>query len=287
LLKPAQLAGLVAAGAIACSAGDPVQRPGVIDAGTEDLLAPPAIDPLPATTPHATVAVRGTTSGSRVVTQGALGATSVTAVLPGGSFCQDTPLAAMQDNVLRFYAVSGDGQVSAPVEASVVHDPEAASPDNATCSGAEAPVCGEVEICGNNKDDDCNGYIDECDLACSGCVDDEYGPNHFPFNVPTLLPGTYSLQLCPCRDDWFAFHRERFERIRVTATFQHSVIDLDMRLFHAGPDGNGTGPQVAASTTTTNVESIDYQVQERGTYYLRIYPAGQEKRNGPYTLRID
>ncbi|HLU64675.1 MAG TPA: hypothetical protein VKZ63_00275, partial [Kofleriaceae bacterium] len=62
------------------------------DAGTSEVLLPPAIEAMPDRTPLTTVKAQGTTDGSRIVTQGSPAGTLVTVVLPGGSFCQDTPL---------------------------------------------------------------------------------------------------------------------------------------------------------------------------------------------------
>lgn len=281
----AALAGLTAMVG-ACTASDPIMRTQV-DAGVDDLLPPPELQAIPDSTPMESIAVRGVTEGARIVTQGSPRGTIITAVLPGGSFCQDAQINDTGATTLNFYAIGGDGRVSEPVTAVVARDLEAPRPANDTCSGTEQSQCGEVEICDSGVDDDCNGFEGECDQACNGCVDDVFEPNDFPFNVPAIAPGTYHLQLCPCRDDWFAFHKERLQRIRVTATFSHDQMNLNLRLYRAGPGGNGTGDFLVGSFTTTNQEQIDYQVEEAGAYYLHIYALGTEKVQGPYTLRID
>jgi hypothetical protein len=142
-------------------------------------------------------------------------------------------------------------------------------------------------MCGNSKDDDCNGWADECDLACSGCEDDSYEPNDFPVNVPSLTKGSYPMKLCPCRDDWFAFNVNAETRINVSVEFSHAQIDIDARLYRAGPEGQGIGEQVASSTSPTDNEAIDWVTDAPGAYYLRIFPfRDEDEPSGSYTLRI-
>jgi hypothetical protein len=287
MLRAHHLAGIVAGLTIgACTADNPVQRNN-IDAGVADLLPPPELQSVPSVTPREKVALRGVTEGARVVAQGSPSGTVVTAVLPGGSFCQDVAIKDTGTTTLLLYAIGGDGRVSEPREIRVERDFEAPQPANATCSGSEdPPPCAAEEICNSGVDDDCNGFEGDCDQACNGCVDDIFEPNDFPFTVPQIAPGTYQLQLCPCRDDWFAFHKSRNQRIRVTTTFSHAQMNLNMRLYRAGPGGNGTGDFLVGSFTTTNQEDIDYLVDVSGAYYLHIYALGTENRQGPYTLRI-
>src|SRR5689334_1141467 len=71
-------------------------------------LDPPELSTIPSTTPLTTVAVKGSTEGSRVVTQGAASGTIVTVVLPGGSFCQDAPIDTEEPTELKVYAMTGD-----------------------------------------------------------------------------------------------------------------------------------------------------------------------------------
>jgi len=254
-------------GCLSRDTGDTDAEP---DAGVS-AFDPPSIDDLPASTPITTVAIRGSTVGARIVTQGGADGIAVTSVLPGGSFCQDASLlTGGQSTSLSIYAVSGDGRASEPITAEVLYDPLAPMPANARCSGTSGGECAAVEICDNEVDDDCDGWQDECDLSCSGCVDDAFEPNDFPINVPSLLPDQYSLKLCPCHDDWFAFIVGLDERIQAIANFDNDTINISMRLFRAKPDGNGTAEMVDYSFSSTNEESIDYRAEQAGTYFPNL-----------------
>src|SRR5439155_21886824 len=132
----------------------------------------------------------------------------VKAVLPSGGFCVDSPLAATGPTPLTAFALK-DGVISPPVTLMVTKDAAAPIPASPTCLGMEMPVCTTEDTasgnCSDGMDNDCDGYTDACDPSCNGCVDDALGPNWVPFFVPMVTAGTYSLQLCPCRNDWFAF----------------------------------------------------------------------------------
>jgi hypothetical protein len=282
--------GLVAALVVAlagCTADDPVDRPGMPDAAVASVIPAPSIQSVPERTPLPYVAVRGSTEGARVVSLTSAGSTRITSVLPGGTFCQDAEISLSGDTHLEFFAVGGDGRISEPATVDVTYDSASPEPAMGSCSGSGGE-CDEVEICGfNDVDEDCDGWADGCDLACSECVDDPYEPNDVAINVPTIEPGSYDMVICPCRDDWFAFHAAAGSTIRAGASFTSSEIDLDLRLYHVDDTGS-TGEQVASSVTTSNDEQIDYGVDESGVYYLRVYPFNQDaKPRGSYELVID
>src|SRR5262245_23013304 len=95
----------------ACKAGDPVNHPsGDAAAAPFQDLPPPELPGMPESTPLPTVAARGTTEGTRIAAVGSPSGTQVTVVLPGGTFCQDTPLSTEGATDLRYYAVAGDGR---------------------------------------------------------------------------------------------------------------------------------------------------------------------------------
>lgn len=271
----------------ACKADGPKLDPsGKADAGGPETLDSPVIANVPVSTPIDTVAIEGSTDGTRIVIEGSKSGTLITTVLPGGNFCRDVPLHANGPTELAIYAAAS-GLLSDPVEVTVSRDPEAPMPPRATCGGENPQECAASEaVCDNERDDDCDGYVDQCDLDCSGCVDDAFEPNDQPLNVPSLLAGSYQLQICPCRDDWFAFDVRANDRIRATATFDNAQIDLELDLFRAGPEGSGTGTRVDFSHTTNNQEQIDYTAEEAGTYFLRIFPFGSTKLQGSYTLNV-
>ncbi|HUS64335.1 MAG TPA: hypothetical protein VMZ28_07315, partial [Kofleriaceae bacterium] len=229
---------------------DDLTDPMVADADptpTDD-LEPPELSTIPSSTPLTTVALKGSTEGSRIVTQGAASGTIVTVVLPGGSFCQDAPISTEEPTELKVYAMTGDGRISDPSTIEVTYDSGAPEPEPPTC-GASDCVPADEEICGNGgTDDDCNGWGDICDLSCSGCTDDIYEPNDLPVNVPSLTADTYNLHLCQCRDDWWAFNRGPGDNVQALATFLTSNIDIDLDLYLSGPDGAGViEPPVASS----------------------------------------
>jgi hypothetical protein len=261
-----------------------MNRPDAGDSGTE-LLGPPELDPLPARTPLDMITVRGSTDGARAFSRGPFG-TQMTAVLPGGTFCQDIPIDQL-DNHIEVFAVGGDGRLSAASAVDVAYDPAAPEPAGGRCSGnGSGGDCEDSEVCGSTGDEDCDGWADDCDLACSGCDDDFYEPNDLAVNVPSLEPGSYPMAICPCRDDWFAFHVAAGARIDATASFSHAELDLDMALFRVNPDGD-TGERVAFSTSTNDTESIGYLATAAGSYYMRVFPyLTATKPSGTYQLVI-
>jgi hypothetical protein len=272
----------------ACSADDPIDKDKRPDAAPAADLPPPELEPVVERTPRTAVEVKGETEGSRVVATGSPGGTVVTVVLPGGTFCQETPIAAEGTTTLRFFAMAGDGRLSRGVPVEVAHD--ATAPDPGPACGDPVPSCGDAEECGaDGVDDDCNGWADRCDLACSDCQEDVYEPNDFPVNVPTVAAGTYDMELCPCRDDWFAFQVNTGDRIHAVIDFVHADIDIDARLYLSGPEGYGiVEPPVASSTGTGDQEVIDHTAAMAGTYFLRVYPfRDEDDPAGAYSIALD
>ena len=274
--------------AVACSADDPIDKDPGTDAAPPAELAPPELEPVVERTPRDAIQARGRCDGSRVVGLGSPAGSIVTVVLPGGSFCQVTPINSEGSTELRYHTMAGDGRVSSPVLVEVTYDDAAADP-GAPC-GDPQPECDDDEVCGADEvDDDCNGWADRCDLACSGCQDDAYEPNDFPVNVPTVAPGTYDMELCPCRDDWFAFQVAMGDRIHAVIDFSSDEIDIDAKLFLGGPDGYGiVEPPVDSSTSTGDQEVIDHNAEMAGVYFLRVYPfRDEDDPAGSYSITLD
>lgn len=277
-------AALLAAPLFGCSKDE--LGPGVggkADAAVVDTPDPPTLKAYPEVTPEATAPIEGMTGAERIVVQGSPTGTLITTVLPGGQFCSDVELAPEGETLLKVYAAS-NGLLSPPTEVAVTRDPAAPRPAKWNCGDMDYKPCEAVETCGNEADDDCNGYADECDLACSGCVDDAFEPNNEAVNVPLIQPGSYDLKICPCRDDWFAFQKQE-GRIVVNALFSHAEIDIDMRLYRV-TEGGGSGEMVASSASSDDDESIDFTVDMPGTYYVRIYAFSPGKPQGSYTLEV-
>ena len=275
--------GVMVALAIAgCKADDPTgdgDGDGDVDAGPSGELAPPVLDPIPDTTPLSTVAVRGSTNGTRIVAQNTAIGSVLASVLPGGSFCLDASLHSDgTPTEMKLYSIGGDGRISEPVDVVSSRDPGAPEPSDPTCSASGEIDCTGAENCNNGDvDDDCNGLADACDNACNGCIEDLFEPNDVPIDVPMIQAGGHTLQICPCRNDWFAYTRNVGQRIAVTATFNGAAIDIDLRLHRAAPGGAGTDGVVASSLTVSNTETIDFTVDMAGVYYLEIFsPSGDQ-----------
>ena len=275
-----------------CAVGCQADRPGGNKPDAAPDITPlnaPMIDgTTPMATPNDTVAVRGKTDGSRLIIQGGAGDPVVKAVLPSGDYCVDVPLNPTGPTMLTAFALK-DGLISPPSTITVTKNPSAAIPSMPLCLGMEQPVCVAEDAahsdCTNGKDDNCNGYIDKCDPSCNGCVEDALGPNWVPFFVPMVPAGTYRLQICPCRVDWFAFHVTPGDTVHVKATFDSTKVDIDLKLMTAAAAENNTGATVAASVTTTGIEQITWLSNATGTYYLEIYPFKADGV-GAYTLTI-
>lgn len=255
------------------------------DAGPSGLRAPRV--EAPERTPLTTVAIRGRADGaSRVVikdeeTQDA----TVSPLLPGGDFCVETMIPAGAASSFLVYGVAEDGNISEPASLQVTHDNNSPPPANPKCT--DGGECAAEEECGNDADDDCNGFRDECDPQCNGCEDDYLEPNDTPFSVPMITADTYpDLKICPCREDWFSFLVGEGGRINATISFDHVAIDIDMELWRAADAEAHSGQPVASSRSTNDSEEIDYTSTGPGAYYLRIYSFRADGQ-GSYTLRVD
>jgi hypothetical protein len=246
--------------------------------GSGTLPAPTAT--APARTPLDTVPIRGSAPGAAsVVVQGPGGSSAVGLVLPDGSFCVDVPLAAGAANPLRVVTL-GDGQMSQALVVNVVQDGAAPAPNSPPCAAppGATPTCSDSQSA--------------CDPACNGCKEDQYQPNFFPNQAPTLnMATTYAgLQLCPCRADWFTFVAYASESVKITATYaKTSSFDLDIAVYHGAdvlPTISGNAP-VAASTAGTSGSSatrtISFSAPSGGAYYLRVAALGANSA-GSYTL---
>lgn len=255
------------------------------DAAVDAILQSPVLSNIVVTTPRDTVAIRGTSAGERVAIIGGPDGTSLASILPGGNFCTDVSLGATGDTEFTVYSVGG-GLLSEPLFMTVTKDGNAPQPSAPTCSGTNEPTCEAEEICDNELDDNCDGYIDVCDQGCVACEDDALEPNDFLINVPTIGEGVYQLKLCPCRDDWFSFTATAGQHIRATADFIHEEMNLNMRLYQSTPTGE-QGTYAAGSFGVDNQEELDFTVVEPGIYFMRIYIlGGSGEQQGAYQLTV-
>jgi len=260
------------------------------DAGSDDTaLTAPSIDTsTPMRVPGSTVAIRGSTSGARIVVKTSAGDPVEQAALPTGGFCIDVPLNANGPTTLDVYALK-DGLISPAAEIVVTQDPGAPQPASPLCLGAEVPQVTPENPgsgdCSDGKDNDGNGLVDACDPGCNMCVDDALGPNNSPFFVPTVAPGSYDLQICPCTADWFAFTVPAGGIVHAKATFDSSKVDFDMMLQTPNQAETNSTFRQAISNGTTGTEEINYTATNAGTFYLKVYPFASDG-TGAYTLTI-
>ncbi len=275
---------LVLAAGAACKVDPPEDDKENPDGGTGNLLKPQAS--APDRTPLSTVAIRGSADGaSRVVIKNVdAEQSSVNPLLPGGDFCVDAPIADGASVTYEVYAVAEDGNISQPASVEVAQDPGAPPPADPTCT--DGGECAAEEDCGNDTDDDCNGFKDECDPGCNGCDDDYFEPNDTPFSVPMVPPDTYDgLKICPCREDWYAFLVGEGGIIHAKVTFEQDQVDIDMKLYKAEDAEMHSDTTVASSVTTDDYEEVEYTSTGPGMYYLRVYSFRQDGQ-GDYSLTV-
>lgn len=238
-------------------------------------IPPPVINALPTATPQTSTPVSGTTQQATLVTISG-GAQAVTVpVLPGGQFCAQVPLLLNANNALKATSLSGDGRVSAPATATITQNPGAALPGQLTCSG-EPPYDGGIS---------CNDPVAAvCASQCNACVLDAYQPNFAPDQAPSVNPGTYQLNLCPCHDEWFAL-----------VAPQGALIDAQLQTNPAGQLGielrrplgiDGGGTVIASATTQSGVGEMTFVSDVTELYDLRIFTF-QPDGGGAYALTLN
>lgn len=271
-----------------CTAEEPTAPiPIKHDAAPPQLEAPRLAEDVPTRTPLKSVALRGRTAGTNLVVKGGV-SPQVKSPLPSGDFCVDVPLPFGAATTLSLTAL-GDGLISPETRFTVTQDSTYPPPPNPYCDppACGAAACPETETaCDDGIDNDLNGWIDQCDLACSGCIDDFYAPNASPANVPILPLGKYDLKLCPCHADWLSFTLADNGHVDVTVTFVSSSINIDLKLFRAEDAEDGgykSKTPVRSSTSDSGTESIYYTTSKAGTYYLWVY-SRMPKQSGAYHL---
>ncbi|MGH9332301.1 MAG: pre-peptidase C-terminal domain-containing protein, partial [Vicinamibacteria bacterium] len=78
-------------------------------------------------------------------------------------------------------------------------------------------------------------------------------------------------------NDYYRFTASGPGQVNVSATFTHALGNIDMQLL------NSVGTVLATSASTTNNESINFNIGSAGTYYIRVYGNGSGSCN-KYTL---
>ena len=114
--------------------------------------------------------------------------------------------------------------------------------------------------------------------AAGCCMDDSGEPDDTRTTARTVIGGIFDGTICPGDDDYGRFTVSGPSRVQVTITFVHADGDLDLELY--GPSGTIVG----ASRSTRDIESIDVNVTETGTYVARVY--GFRDASGDYAGEV-
>ncbi len=113
------------------------------------------------------------------------------------------------------------------------------------------------------------------------CEDDSFAPNASRDAAAPLDFGTYALTLCPDTEDWFRVHAPGGGVLRLLATFEHMLGDLDMRWWQ-----EGRPTPIASSEGIGNREIITRAFPSPEDVFVEIY--GHDLSLGvPYTLTAD
>ncbi len=99
------------------------------------------------------------------------------------------------------------------------------------------------------------------------CIQDAFEPNGAPQIASPLVMGRIKdLSLCPYELDWYAIDLKKGETLTLTAEFDQTVGDLDLRLYKV----NKFAAPVAVAATKKAPEQFTYTADEATKYYLRI-----------------
>lgn len=263
------------------------------DAGLAPPPAAPQVTPPPPNTPYDLLTLRGNAQGRRVIISGtwtdanneahSLNPEAVTLGV-GGQFCADLRLPEEAVYSFQVQAYGADNQVGAPLAAPirVRYDQAApALPDERTCAGVLTQGCaGTVEICGDDRDNDCNGLVDEEDPHCATCIDDVLEPNN-DVDAPRIQPGTYGdLQICAGNQDYYPIYLRAGERLDAQILFQHTEGNLDLELL-----GIDKSTVLTGSTSNEDVETVIWTATVSGDHLLRVF--GSQTTTNGYRLRVE
>ncbi|MFN3200624.1 MAG: CARDB domain-containing protein [Bradymonadia bacterium] len=127
--------------------------------------------------------------------------------------------------------------------------------------------------------------------AEDSCAADALEPNVSPLEeggaaaqAGDLEPGSYpDLNACRGDDDWYAVTLAQGERLEASATFVHVDGDLEMELY--APDASTL---LDESRSLQNQESVRLiRADVAGTYYLRVFLAGDAPGSNTYQLDVE
>ncbi|MCA9602215.1 MAG: PPC domain-containing protein [Polyangiales bacterium] len=240
------------------------------DSGTSPSMNPEApflLDPLPTRMPYPVVTLRGVADGAERVLISGDGMNPITAkLITSNSFCIDVPLTG--PGAYSFTMVShSKGVVSGSTVVRTEYDPSAPTiPGMKTCTGADPIGCSSAEeICGNGRDDNCNGLADAADPTCDMCDHDYLEPNG-DISAPALEPGTYDeVNLCSGESDFYGVEAQANDDIYVKIYFSDAEGNLDLELLNA--DGTKV---LTSATTLDDDEWVSYRAPSAGRYVVRV-----------------
>ncbi len=95
-------------------------------------------------------------------------------------------------------------------------------------------------------------------------MDDTYEENDFKLQAAELVPGTFTGLVC-ADDDWFKVYVTAGNMLSVSISFTNSLGNLDLGLF------NAAGSLNSSTSTTSNGESLTFDITTTGYYYIRVY----------------
>lgn len=253
-----------------------------VDGGTGPAPTKPWVEATPSIQPYGVLTLRGMAEGRRIYIEGVDNRRS-SGIEPGGSFCADIPLPSPSTYEVRLRSQGDDGQLSEWAGPFVVtYDPSASPIAGATtCTGADPAGCTEAfEICGNQRDDDCNGLVDDEDPRCRPCVNDDLEPNDAVGSPRVPVDQAYDdLVLCAGDDDWFGVMMEADQTLSALIRFSHAEGDINLELI--GPNRRD---MVEDSRGLSDVEQITYTATTTGVHHLHVF--GDRQASNTYRLEL-
>ena len=168
-----------------------------------------------------------------------------------------------------------------------LHDADGALIERAETEGdgesitftADAPQVVRVLVPGDA--DLINGYNLALAVAPPDCAADALEEDDVSEEASDIAPGeVVAGTLCAEDPDWYTLVLPADVSVSLSLTFDHAAGNLDLFVFA----DDGLTP-VAASETDGDVESIEFDVDEPGRYFVQV--AGRGRSQGEYTLRVD
>lgn len=252
----------------------------------------PMVDPPPAVTPYQIVTFRGTAEGRRVfVTADGLNPEAAT-LGSGGDFCVDVRVTNPGTYLFDLQAYGQDNQIGAPLpqKISVTYDPSAPQIGDSltTCSGVHPRGCtGQIEICDDGIDNDCNNLRDMQDPACNPCTDDQFEDNDNQ-SAASVQPGHYrGLMICPADPDFYGIYVRRGERLTAQISFPHPEGNLDMDLLSVKAGNPPERMVLSRSDTQMDSEIISYTATVTGVHMLSVFGSMSTANAYDLVIRLD